>query len=129
MLIVRDVPQAATFYRDVVGLRPRTPESDWDQDWAWFDVGAPGGRQLLGLHRGALLFEEHSPRPAGARWGPVHFALNTPRDCLQESVEHVRAAGVEVFGPTRFDWMSAESYYFYDPDDNLVELWSPDDSP
>lgn len=32
----------------------------------------------------------------------------------------------EVFGPVYFDWMEALSYYFYDPDGNLLEFWSPD---
>jgi catechol-2,3-dioxygenase len=31
-----------------------------------------------------------------------------------------------VYGPKRFDWMSAEAWYFYDPDGNLLEFWSPD---
>jgi catechol 2,3-dioxygenase-like lactoylglutathione lyase family enzyme len=33
--------------------------------------------------------------------------------------------GVDVFGPVEFEWMNAESYYFYDPDGNLLEFWSP----
>jgi catechol 2,3-dioxygenase-like lactoylglutathione lyase family enzyme len=36
-----------------------------------------------------------------------------------------RSAGVEVYGPEQLDWMNAESYYFYDPDGNLLEFWSP----
>jgi catechol 2,3-dioxygenase-like lactoylglutathione lyase family enzyme len=31
-----------------------------------------------------------------------------------------------VYGPTEFEWMKARSYYFYDPDGNLLEFWSPD---
>jgi catechol-2,3-dioxygenase len=33
-----------------------------------------------------------------------------------------------VYGPVRLDWMSADSYYFYDPDGNLLEWWSRDQS-
>src|SRR5262245_5847268 len=118
VLVVRDVRAAAAFYRDVVGLAPRTPESD---DWAWFRTG-PGERPpLLAVTRGPLLFEEHSPRPAGGRWGPVHFALEVPRTELEAAAERVRSHGVPVFGPQRFEWTKSVSYYFYDPDDNLVE--------
>jgi hypothetical protein len=39
----------------------------------------------------------------------------------------VRSAGVEVYGPVELDWMGARSYYFYDPDANLLELWSPEE--
>lgn len=121
VLVVTDVQASALFYREVVGLEP---ESEAGDEWAWFRMGA--GVQRLGLRRGPLLFEAHSPHPAGSRWGPVHFALQVARDQFQQAVEQVRASQIEVYGPTRFEWMAAESYYFYDPDGNLVEWWSPD---
>jgi catechol 2,3-dioxygenase-like lactoylglutathione lyase family enzyme len=34
-------------------------------------------------------------------------------------------ASVEVFGPVELEWMNAGSYYFYDPDGNLLEFWNP----
>ena len=37
--------------------------------------------------------------------------------------------GQEIYGPVYFDWMEALSYYFYDPDGNLLEFWSPDPRP
>jgi catechol 2,3-dioxygenase-like lactoylglutathione lyase family enzyme len=123
VLVVTDVARAAAFYREVVGLVPETEPSE---AWAWFWAGRPGEAQRVGLHRGTLLHEEHSPRPEGARFGPVHFALHVGRGELGEAVERVRRAGVAVYGPTQLEWMKAESYYFYDPDANLVEFWSPD---
>jgi catechol-2,3-dioxygenase len=72
------------------------------------------------------LFEEHSPLPEGKRWGQLHFALEVPREKLEESVAHVKDKGVEVYGPTYFEWMKAKSYYFFDLDGNLLEFWSPD---
>jgi catechol 2,3-dioxygenase-like lactoylglutathione lyase family enzyme len=72
VLIVADVPRSAAFYRDVVGLIPETGPTE---EWAWFWAGAVGEAQRLAVHKGPLLFEEHSPRPPGARFGNVHFAL------------------------------------------------------
>ncbi len=122
VLIVQDVPAAAGFYRDVVGLAPEHETSD---EWAWFWAGEPGTPQRIALHRGSLLFEELSPFPEGERFGRVHFAFDVAREDLDESVERVRRAGVEVYGPVDFDWMQARSYYFYDLDGNLLEFWSP----
>ena len=34
-------------------------------------------------------------------------------------------SGVEVYGPEQLDWRNARAYYFYDPDGNLLEFWSP----
>jgi len=123
VLIVTDVPAAARFYREVVGL---TPETEATEAWAWFWAGEPGQAQRVALHRGSLLFEEHSPLPADQRWGHVHFAFNVPHEQLASAVEQVQSHGVAIYGPTHFDWMQATSYYFYDPDGNLLEFWSPD---
>jgi catechol 2,3-dioxygenase-like lactoylglutathione lyase family enzyme len=125
VLIVNDVRTSARFYRDVVGLAPHTEAND---DWAWFWAGEEGEPQRLALHKGSLLFEEYSPYPEGARWGRVHYAFGVPRERLAAAIAHVRVSGVEVYGPVRFDWMQATSYYFYDPDGNLLEFWSPDPS-
>jgi catechol 2,3-dioxygenase-like lactoylglutathione lyase family enzyme len=123
VLIVEDVKRSARFYESVVGLTPETPAQD---GWAWFWAGSPGRAQRLALHDGPLLFVEHSPLPEGERWGQVHFALDVPGERLEAAVDHVRDNGVDVYGPTYFGWMRATSYYFYDPDGNLVEFWSPD---
>jgi catechol-2,3-dioxygenase len=123
VLIVADVPAASRFYREVVGL---TPETEANDAWAWFWAGEPGVPQRLALHKGVLLFEEHSPYPLGERWGRVHFALLTPRDRLEPAVEHVRSHRVEVYGPVDFEWMDARAFYFYDLDGHLVEFWSPE---
>jgi catechol 2,3-dioxygenase-like lactoylglutathione lyase family enzyme len=122
VLIVEDVPRAAEFYEYVVGLELEHRTGD---EWAWFWAGKAGDLQRIALHRGSLLFEEHSPFPEGHRFGTVHFAFDVAPEDLDASVERVRAAGVEVYGPEEFDWMNARSYYFYDPDGNLLEFWSP----
>jgi len=31
-----------------------------------------------------------------------------------------------MLGPMRLEWMKADAYYFYDPDGNLLEWWTPD---
>ncbi len=123
VLVVEDVERAARFYGEVVGL---TPETGPEDGWAWFWAGEPGKTQRVALRKGPLLFEERSPLPEGKRWGKIHFALDVPREDLEEAVEHVREEGTEVYGPVYLSWMEALSFYFYDPDGNLLEFWSPD---
>lgn len=123
VIIVKDVRASADFYQNVVGLVPETEVSD---EWVWFWAGRPGETQRIGLHRGTLLFEEHSPFPPGKRFGQIHYAFRVDRENLESAAAHVRDAGVPVYGPTYFEWMKAKSYYFYDPDGNLLEWWSPD---
>jgi catechol 2,3-dioxygenase-like lactoylglutathione lyase family enzyme len=123
VLIVDDVPRAARFYEDVVGLELEHAAAD---EWAWFWAGKRGEAQRIALHNGPLLFEEHSPYPAGERFGRVHFAFDVARADLDAALERVRSAGVEVYGPVDFpEPFNARSYYFYDPDGNLLEFFSP----
>ena len=122
VLIVKDIPKSKKFYEDVVGL---TIEST-DEEWVWFYVGDKQGIQRLAIHKGKLLFEEKSPLPEGKRWGQIHFAFEVGRNDLEKAVTRVKDDGVEVYGPQQFNWMNATSYYFYDPDGNLIEYWSPD---
>jgi catechol 2,3-dioxygenase-like lactoylglutathione lyase family enzyme len=122
VLIVEDVPKAADFYEHVVGLELDHRSRD---AWAWFFAGSDDRKQRLGLHRGRLMYEQHSPYPEGERFGRVHFALEVARDELDAAVDRVRGANVDVYGPEELEWMDAQSYYFYDPDGNLLEFWSP----
>ena len=57
----------------------------------------------------------------------LHIGLvSEVADDLDAAVERVRAAGVDVYGPVEFDEpFNAQSYYFYDPDGNLLEFFSP----
>ena len=122
VLIVNDIPNSKKFYEDIVGL---TIESA-DEEWVWFYVGDRNGNQRLAIHKGKLLFEEKSPLPEGKRWGQIHFAFEVGRKKLEQAIEKVKTSGVEIYGPVDFKWMKAKSYYFYDPDGNLIEYWSPD---
>lgn len=122
VLIVADVPASATFYREIVGL---TPETEPNESWAWFWSGIPEQSARLALHRGALLFEEHSPLPTGERWGRTHFAFRVEKADLDSALDRVRSAGVPLYGPIDQGWMDARSHYFYDLDGNQLEWWTP----
>lgn len=125
VLVVEDVQRSARFYRDVVRL---AAEKDGGDAYAWFWTGEPVRSQRLGLLKAPLAFEENSPRPEGERWGPVHYAYSVPRNELDAALAHIQGCGVDIHGPEHIHWMKAKVYYFYDPDGNLLELWSPEPS-
>ncbi len=119
VLKVRDIRAGVEFYRNLLGLQLEEPFSD---DWAWFKL-SDNPPQRFALRKGTLLFEEHSPRVAEERFGPVHFAFQVDRSELEATTARLRDAGIDLHGPVALDWMNADSVYCYDPDDNLVELW------
>jgi catechol 2,3-dioxygenase-like lactoylglutathione lyase family enzyme len=124
VLVVNDVIKAAQFYRDVIGL---TLRGDPSEDWASFATISLENPQWLGLRKGRLMHEEHSRRPEGQRFGPVHFALRAADRSPERFLQNARSHSVEVYGPEEFKGrMKGKSYYCYDPDDNLVEYWYPE---
>ena len=121
VLVVKDIGKAVGFYRDVVGLTLRGEPTN---DWALFATISPEHPQWLGLHRGDLLYEEHSPRPKGQRFGPVHFALQAREPSPDAFLRRAASQGFKVHGPQVWQGrMTGRSYYCYDPDDNLFEYW------
>jgi catechol-2,3-dioxygenase len=113
ILVVKDVPRAARFYTEVLGLAVDVPPS---QRWCWLWCGRPGELPRLGLTTGPLSYgAEHCG-------GPVHFAFALPRSTIAMEKARLEALGHEVEGPVRFDAWQADSIYLSDPDRNRVEL-------
>lgn len=123
---VRDVARAATFYREVLKLEPI---GDPTAEWAWFWAGVPG-QQRLGLHKGPLTPGAYSPQMAGVRaptgpsQGAVYVSFKVPADEVAEGIKCLREHKVTVHGPVRNEKHKALCHYFYDPDGNLLELWT-----
>ena len=107
-LLAPDVPTAAHFYRDVVGLH-LLPHHD---DRPAFDLG--GGAHLV------IVQGQSAPSPAQDS-GPSFPVLAFAVDDLDRAVEHLQAHGVdlpwgvETKGGTR--WVK-----FRDPAGNLIEF-------
>jgi len=113
VLRVRDVPRAAAFYRDVVGLSLETQSSE---TWAWLWSGAAGQSARLGLTSRPLSFG------AAHCDGKVHFAFAVAREHIAEEKSRLESLGLAVEGPVTFESWRADSIYFSDPDDHRVEL-------
>ena len=58
----------------------------------------------------------------GANSRSASVNVDRPHE-LEDAVKHVRSHGIEVFGPHQFG-DAADAYFFYDPDDNLVEFFA-----
>jgi catechol 2,3-dioxygenase-like lactoylglutathione lyase family enzyme len=113
VLTVASIERCSDFYRRVLGMQSVT--------FAQGRTALTFGRQKINLHLAGQEYQPHAhaPTPGSA---DVCFITMTP---LDQAMAHVRACGVEIEqGPV--DKTGAigalRSFYFRDPDRNLVEV-------
>ena len=113
VLTVASIERCCDFYRRVLGMQKVT--------FAQGRVALVFGRQKINLHPAGREYEPHAgaPTPGSA---DVCFITTTP---LDEAMAHVRAEGVEIEkGPVDRTGATGQlrSFYFRDPDLNLIEV-------
>jgi catechol 2,3-dioxygenase-like lactoylglutathione lyase family enzyme len=120
VLTVEDIKQTVEFYCHVLGMEKEI--------FGEGRVALRFGEQKMNLHEAGKEYEPKANKPTPGS-ADLCFITNTP---LQEAIEHVRQHGVEIEeGPVRR--MGAKgpmtSFYFRDPDLNLIEVssYSPND--
>jgi catechol 2,3-dioxygenase-like lactoylglutathione lyase family enzyme len=116
-----DLPRAARFYREVLGLRLLAAS----ERLVALDAGARS--VLLLFQRGA---SAKGAAPAGPRLpshdgsGPLHLAFAVGADELAAWESRLASAGVAI--EQRMSWdRGGTSAYFRDPEGHLVELATP----
>lgn len=120
-LYVDDLPRAARFYEDVLGL----PALTSDARFRAYDVG--GRSMLLLFQRGATLETVTLPGgtiPPHDGHGPLHVAFAIAADELTGWERRLEEGGIVIEGRTAWP-QGGQSLYFRDPDGHLLELATP----
>ena len=113
VLTVADLETTASFYVSVMGMKKEVFGNG--------RVALKAGSQKINLHALGKEFEPkaHKPTPGSA---DLCFITQTP---LDDAMAHVRRCGVEIIeGPVERNGANGplRSFYFRDPDDNLIEV-------
>ena len=96
----------AAFYRDRLGLTPRTSKSDFiNFDWA-------GVRLSVGVH----------DRVSGASRDPLRIMVNLAVDDIRAVHARLAGAGVVFTRPPEAEEWGGQVASFLDPDGNLLQL-------
>jgi catechol 2,3-dioxygenase-like lactoylglutathione lyase family enzyme len=120
-LYVDDLPRAARFYEEVLGLSALTS----DARFRAYDIG--GCSVLLLFQRGATLETVTLPGgtiPPHDGHGPLHVAFAIAADELTGWERRLEEGGISIEGRTAWP-RGGQSLYFRDPDGHLLELATP----
>ncbi len=120
VLTVRSIDTTVRFYESVLGMRQEIFGED--------RVALNFGQQKINLHQQGKEFEPKAevPKPGS---GDLCFVAAVP---LLDAMDHVRKAGVTIIeGPVNRTGAHGPilSFYFRDPDGNLIEIASYDEDP
>jgi catechol 2,3-dioxygenase-like lactoylglutathione lyase family enzyme len=108
-ILVKDLPRAETFYREVLGFTEGL--RDARRPWVFLRTGGRGGMVVLQEDKG--------------QWPAQHIAFTVAAADLEAAAQTLRKHGVAVRGPVLHAWMPAKSLYFADPDGHNLELCAP----
>jgi catechol 2,3-dioxygenase-like lactoylglutathione lyase family enzyme len=113
VLTVTNIETTVDFYHHVLGMEKHT--------FADNRVALKFGDQKINLHQAGQEFEPKAQKPTP---GSVDlcFITETP---LPEAMQHVRGCGIEIIeGPVARTGVMGPivSFYFRDPDGNLIEV-------
>ena len=122
VLYVADVDRAERFYRDVMGLTQIGKEP---VRHVFFRVGSG----VLLLFRAQTTRQAGNLPPHGAD-GEIHVCFTTSPAEYARWKPRIQEHGIAILQET--EWAQGRSFYFRDPDGNLLELanadiWPPED--
>ncbi len=128
-LRVHDLNTMRRFYEDVIGLDVLREYEDNEGKAVFYGVGA-GDENLA-------LFEENliswSMRNKAPQIDPRlttfhHLAFNIALDAFESEKKRLEGLGIEIIASGTSSWMHARMFYVVDPEGNLIEFKSHDES-
>jgi len=113
VLTVTDIEKTTSFYGSVMGMKKEV--------FGGGRVALKYGRQKINLHESGKELEPKANRPTPGS-ADLCFITQTP---LDDAMAHVKRCGVEIVeGPVERTGANGKirSFYFRDPDGNLIEV-------
>lgn len=117
VLYFTDALRTETFYRKILGMRLIGKDDDGRN--LFFRAGSS-----VFLLFNATATQSSKSVPAHGALGPGHSCFLAPGEDYRRWKDHLERAGVPVIQETR--WSRGNSFYFRDPDGNVLEIADSD---
>jgi catechol-2,3-dioxygenase len=128
-LRVHDLDLMRKFYEQVIGLEVLRENKHRDGTAIFYSVGA--GNDHLALFEEKLMdwytrdkFPQIDPKLTTLS----HFALRIALDDFESEKKRIEQLGVEIAYSNTSSWLHCRMFYFFDPEGNLIEFNSHDES-
>ena len=128
-LRVHDLDLMRRFYEQVIGLEVLGKNEPSDDTALFFAVGA--GNDHLALFPEKLTgwyTRDKSPQIDPKLTTLSHFALSIALDDFESEKKRIEQLGIEIVYSSTSSWLHCRMFYFFDPEGNLIEFNSHDES-
>jgi catechol-2,3-dioxygenase len=128
-LRVHDLDLMRKFYEQVIGLEVLGGNESGDGTALFFAVGS--GHYHLALFPEKLTgwyTRDKSPQIDPKLTTLSHFAFNIALDDFESEKKRIERLGIEIAESWTSSWLHCRMFYFFDPEGNLIEFNSYDES-
>lgn len=128
-LRVHNLELMRKFYEQVIGLRVLKENRYTGGSVVFYAVGHDDDN--LALFEETLMdwfTRDKSPQVDPKGTTLAHFALSLAPDDFEPEKERLEQLGIEIVESSASSWMRCRMFYIYDPEGNLIEFKSRDES-
>ena len=128
-LRVHDLDLMKKFYEEVIGLEVLGENKPGDGTAIFFAVGA--GNSHLALFPEKLTgwyTRDKSPQIDPQLTTLSHFALSIALEDFESERKRIEQLGIEIVHSNTSSWLHCRMFYFFDPEGNLIEFNSHDET-
>ncbi|MEW6178810.1 MAG: VOC family protein [Chloroflexota bacterium] len=128
-LRVHDLALMRKFYEQIIGLEVLREINDSKGTIIFYAVGAGNDHLALFEEKWMDWFTRgKSPKTEPRLTTLSHFAIRIALDDFESEKKRLEQLGIEIIHSNTSSWLHCHMFYFFDPEENLIEFNSYDES-
>ena len=128
-LRVHDLDRMRRFYEEVIGLEVFGEDVSGDVTALFFSVGSANSHLALFPEKLTGWYtRDKSPQIDPKLTTLSHFAFNIALDDFESEKKRIEELGIEIVHSNTSSLLHCRMFYFFDPEGNLIEFNSLDES-